>query len=63
MSKYGVISGPYFPVLGLNTEIGPNTEIYEVNLHIQPNTGKYRPGITPYLDTVHAVDRTLNNER
>ena len=21
MSKYGVISGPYFPVLGLNTEI------------------------------------------
>ena len=21
MSKYGVISGPYFPVIGLNTEI------------------------------------------
>ena len=36
MSKYGVISGPYFPVLGLNT-------------------GKYGPGITPYLDTFHAV--------
>ena len=29
VSKYGVISGPYFPVLGLNTEI------YKVNLHIQ----------------------------
>ena len=40
VSKYGVISGPYFPVLGLNT----NT--YE---------GKYRPEITPYLDTFHAV--------
>ena len=26
VSKYGVISGPYFPVFGLNTEI------YEVNL-------------------------------
>ena len=29
VSKYGVISGPYFPVFGLNTEI------YEVNLRIQ----------------------------
>ena len=45
MSKYGLISGPYFPVFGLNTEI------YEVN----PNTGKYGPEITPYLDTFHAV--------
>ena len=34
VSKYGVISGPYFPVFGLNT-------------------GKYRPEITPYLDTFH----------
>ena len=30
------ISGPYFPVFGLNT-------------------GKYRPEITPYLDTFPAV--------
>ena len=45
MSKYGVISGPYFPVFGLNTGI------YGVN----PNTGKYGPEITPYLDTFHAV--------
>ena len=29
MSKYGVISGPYFPVFGLNTEF------YSVNLRIQ----------------------------
>ena len=36
VSKYGVISGPYFPVFS-------------------PNTGKYGPEITPYLDTLHAV--------
>ena len=39
VSKYGVISGPYFPVFGLNTEI------YGVNLCI----------VTPYLHTFHAV--------
>ena len=50
MSKYGVISGPYVPVFGLNTEI------YEVNLLLNPNTGKYRPEITPYLDIFHAVN-------
>ena len=33
--KYGVISGPYFPVFN-------------------PNTGKYGPEITAYLDTFHA---------
>ena len=36
MPKYGVISGPYFPVFGLNT-------------------AKYRPEITPYLDTFNVV--------
>ena len=36
MSKYRVISGPYFPVFS-------------------PNTGKYGPEITPYLDTFHVV--------
>ena len=36
VSKYGVISGPYFPVLGLNTEI------YEVNLRIQSEYWKIR---------------------
>ena len=49
VSKYGVVSGPYFPVFGLNTEI------YSVNLVCNPNTGKYGPEITPYLDTFHAV--------
>ena len=40
MSKYGVISGPYFPV-----------RIEYRDLH----TGKYGREITPYLDTFHAV--------
>ena len=45
VSKYGVISGLYFPVFGLNTEI------YGVNY----GPKKYGPEITPYLDTFHAV--------
>ena len=36
VSRYGVISGPYFPVLGLNTEI------YEVHLCIQSEYRKIR---------------------
>ena len=36
---------PYFPAFGLNTER------YEVS----PNTGKYGPEKTPYLDTFHRV--------
>ena len=36
ISKYGVISGPYFPVFSLKI-------------------GKYKPEITSYLDTFHAV--------
>ena len=36
MSKYGVFSGPYFPVFRLNTEI------YFVNLRIQSKYGKIR---------------------
>ena len=36
VSKYGVISGPYFPVFGLNKEI------YEVNLRIQSEWRKIR---------------------
>ena len=35
-SKYGVFSGPYFPVFGLNMEI------YGVNLRIQSEYGKIR---------------------
>ena len=41
MSKYGVISGPYFPAFGLNTE--------------RYIVGKYGPEITPYLNTFHVV--------
>ena len=36
VSKYRVFSGPYFPVLGLNTDF------YGVNLRIQPSYGKIR---------------------
>ena len=55
MSKYGVISGPYFPIFGLNTSIQSterNTEYLSV---FSPNTGKYGQEITQYLDTFHAV--------
>ena len=46
VSKYGVFSGPSFPVFGLNTEI------YGV---FSPNTRKYGPEKTQYLETFHAV--------
>ena len=36
VSKYGVISSPYFPVFGLNTEI------YEINIRIQSKYWKVR---------------------
>ena len=50
MSKYGVISGPYFPAFGLNTER------YQKYLSVfSPNAGKCGPEITPYLDTFYAV--------
>ena len=48
VSKCGVISGSYFPIFGLNTEI---ISIFIFN----PNTGKYGPKITPYSDIFHAV--------
>ena len=51
MVKYGVISGPYFLVFRLNTE--------KISA-FSPKTGKYRPEITPYLDTFHAVTSKLN---
>ena len=44
VSRYEVISGPYFPVFGLNT-------------------GKYRPEITPDLNTFHAVFFSLKAEQ
>ena len=45
VSKYGVFSGLYFPVFGLNTEISV----------FSPNTRKYGPEKAPYLDTFQAV--------
>ena len=49
VSKYGVISGPYFPVFGLNTERFLWISVFS------PSTGKYGREITPYLDTFHTV--------
>ena len=49
MSKYGVFSGPYFSVFGLNTEI------YGVNLRIQFEYRKIRTRKTPYLDNFQAA--------
>ena len=49
MFKYGVIAGSYFNVLGLNLSV------------FSPNTGKYGPDITPYLDTSHAVLDSFTN--
>ena len=43
------IKRPYFPVLGLNTEI------YSVNVRIQSEYREYGPEKTPYLDTFHSV--------
>ena len=49
VSKYGVISGLYFPAFGLNAER------YFAPLRVQPECGKYGPEITRYLDTFHVV--------
>ena len=45
----------------------PNTELFQVRIFtlylsvFRPNTGKYGPEITPYLDTFHAVINTAIN--
>ena len=52
MSKYGVISGPYFPAFRLIRRDAPCLSVFS------PNVGKYGPEITPYLDTFHAVKGT-----
>ena len=53
VSKYGVISGPYFPVFVLNTERSYLSVF-------SPNTGKYGPELNPYLDTsCSAIDSKL----
>ena len=55
MSKYGVISGPYFPVFGLTVEI--------YGMNFKKDTGKYGPEINPYLDTIHAVKYKVSLSR
>ena len=45
VSRYGVFSGPHFPVIGLNTEIYSSVQI-------RKNTEQKK---TLYLDTFHAV--------
>ena len=53
MSTYRVFSGPYFPAFALNTErFGLNTDYRSV---LSPNTGKYGPEKTPYVDIFHAM--------
>ena len=43
MSKYGVLSGPYFSAFGQYLSV------------LSPNAGKYEPEKTPHLETFHAV--------
>ena len=51
MSKYGVISGPYFRAFGLNMERYESSQS-----KFRLNAEKYGPEITQYLDTFHAVE-------
>ena len=51
MSKYGVISGPYFPAFVLNTERCAYLSVFS------PNAGKYGAELTPYLDNFPVVQR------
>ena len=46
VSKYGVVSGPYFPTFGLNTSY---LSVFS------PSEGKYGPELTPYLNTFRLV--------
>ena len=57
VSKYRVLSSPYFPAFRLNMKR------YFVSLRIQSEDGKIRTRKTPYLDTFHAVnpiEKSLN---
>ena len=60
MSTCGVFSGPYFPEFGLNTvRFGLNTDYRSV---LSPNTGKYGPGKTPYVDIFHAMKNLTHGQ-
>ena len=55
VTKYGVISGPYFPAFGLNTE-----RYFSYLSVFSPHAGKYGPEIIPYLDTYRPVRDNYN---
>ena len=60
--NYGVFSGPYFRVFGLNTERYGVSEYRRYRRYgvFSPNAGKYGPEKTLYLDTFHAVIMFVN---
>ena len=49
VTKYGVFSGLYFPLFGLNSDI------YTVNVRIQLDTRKYGPEKSPNLENFDAL--------
>ena len=53
MCKYRVLSGPYFPAFGLNTERYGVSQYLSI---FSPKVRKDGPEKTPYLDTFHAVN-------
>ena len=53
MSKYGVFSGPYILVFGLNTE----------RYSVQSEFGKHRLEKTPYFDNFHAVKGNIEDKK
>ena len=55
VSKYGIISGPHFLVFGLNTEI------YEVNLRIQPEYRKTRTRNNSVFGHFSSSDSFINS--
>ena len=51
VSKYGVISGPYFPVFGLNTgKYGPEITPYLDTFHAVRQVGFHRGGVTSLIN-------------
>ena len=61
MPKYGVFSGPYFLVFGLDIVFSPTAGKYRSEKTptlfsvFNPNIGKCGPDKTPYFETFHAV--------
>ena len=64
MSKYRVISGPYFPVFGLNTgKYGPEITLYLDTFHAVPLTDSLTMDLKItrfFLDSWEAFDKVWN---